>query len=212
MKRILILLITLGLLVGCSTTNNNDSSIQESSKQKEIQDRYNISGKYFELGEDKIDLDVQPWYFSLPKKAIAKRADFCNFINFDNNQSKEIGVLVISEPLDRDINKNFSLAEIREKFKSTRNSELQFVIKNSYDAQYQDNYKETTLNGDVALLDKGSATYEGKKVFQYAVFSMFLDKNHDAIAEVLLASNDGVLADELEETARELISTLHKEE
>lgn len=212
MKRILILLITLGLLVGCSTINNNDSSIQESSKQEEIQDGYNISGKYFELGEDKIDLDVQPWYIQLPKNAIAKKANFYHFIHFENIQSKKIEALIISEPLDMDTEANFSLTEIREKFKNTRDNKMEFVIENGRGAQYQDNYKETTLNGDVALLDKGSATYNGKEVFQYAVFSMFLDKNHDAIAEVLLVSNDGVLADELEETARELISTLHKEE
>jgi len=90
MKRILILLITLGLLVGCSTINNNDSSIQESSKQEEIQDGYNISGKYFELGEDKIDLDVQPWYIQLPKNAIAKKANFYHFIHFENIQSKKV--------------------------------------------------------------------------------------------------------------------------
>jgi len=211
MKRILILLITLGLLVGCSTTNNNkDSSIQESSKQKETQDSYNISGNYFGLGEEKIDLAVQPWYISLPKDSISKRADFCDYINFKNNQLKEIGALIISLPLDD--NKEYSLKGVRKEFKSLRDNNMEFVIENGRGVQYQDNYKETTLNGDVALLDKGSATYNGKEVFQYAVFSMFLDKNHDAIAEVLLVSNDGVLADELEETARELISTLHKEE
>lgn len=218
MKKILLSLLTIGLLTGCSSkseTNDISNDNEQTTSSDETNHNVKLPTMYEVDQSQKLELKIGNYYMYKPT-ALGVCLDRTGAMYFDfyNKNKNEIAVQLLSiELLDFEKEKYKNVTDIGKDdsliFKG-RDIQLIEIEKGFSKLDYQTNPISTNLDGKEAILNKGVA-YEVSnkdKTLNYAMFDFFLDEEKNYPCEVILTSSDGVSADDLEAMARELIGTI----
>ncbi|WP_027089402.1 hypothetical protein [Thomasclavelia saccharogumia] len=214
MRKLFKLLICLGCILtitGCNSDDKEDKDNQN-NETEEVENNQDdkITSKYFEGYEKEYELNVMYYKIKLPinykSTNNSQRSDSIKMITKDG---KELGALITTTEIYEELNPNFTINNIREEFKSDRNSKLRLIYPSEAETVYNDQPVETTVGNRKALLDKGIATDSGGEVCKYAVYHLFLDDENKIPCEFFVGSNE-IEPDELAKIAEEMIGTIEE--
>lgn len=214
MKKIFKLLICLGCILtitGCNSDDKEDKDNQN-NKTEEVENNQDdkTTSKYFEGYEKEYKLSVNYYKIKLPvnykSTNNSQRSDSIKMVTKDG---KELGALISTSENYKISEADFSINDIREKFKNDRSSKLRLIYPSEAETVYNDQPVETTVGNRKALLDKGIATDSGGEVCKYAVYHLFLDDENKIPCEFFVGSNE-IEPDELAKIAEEMIGTIEE--
>lgn len=221
MKKFLLSLLTIGLLVGCSS-KSEEKDILSDDKQTTSNntDTQNVKlPTMYEVDQsEKLELGTKTYYIYEPLVIGYKyNRTGLLYMSFNDINSNQIGVQVLSLELPEFGKEEYNTLEKisgeHSKIAMGRDVYLTTIEKGFSKLNYQINPISTNLDGRTAVLNKGVA-YEVSnedKTLNYAMFDFFLDEEKNYPCEVILTSSDGVSPDDLEAMARELIGTIQSE-
>lgn len=218
MKKILLSLLTVGLLVGCSS-KSEEKDILSDDKQPTSNntDTQNVKlPTLFEVEKSKkYQLGLDDYYiYEFKNMGFNYTEGSFTFLNFNDKNDNEIGVRILctkylknKQQKAKDI---YDISSEGSQLLLARDVKLTSIENEFTKLDYQNNQIATNINGKEALLKKGVATEinDREKSLFFAMFDFFLDDEKNYPCEVILTSSDGVSPDDLEAMARELIGTI----
>ncbi len=220
MKKILLCLLALGFLVGCSSQEKEkDTSTEEKQPTNSDISNHVSLPTLFEVDQTKkYELGPDNYFIYEPvNMGFYYTSGTFTYLNFVDKIGNEIGVRILYSKLyESDKQKISSVDKISSKdfeIAMARDTQLINIEFNFDELNYQENKTSTNLNGKEAILNKGIATKvsDSKKSLTYAMFDFFLDEDKIYPCEVILTSSENVSVDDLEAMARELIDTIQQE-
>lgn len=220
MKKILLCLLALGFLVGCSSQEKEKDTPteEEQSTNSDISNHVSLP-TLFEVDQTKkYELGPDNYFIYEPiNMSFHYTTGGFTYFNFIDKKENEIGVRILCyeligenkekiNNLDKIGSKDFDIA-------MARDTKLIKIERGFNKLNYQENETSTNLNGKEAILNKGIATEvsDSKKSLTYAMFDFFLDEDKIYPCEVILTSSENISVDDLEAMARELIDTIQQE-
>lgn len=114
---------------GCNSDDKEDKDNQN-NETEEVENNQDdkITSKYFEGYEKEYELNVMYYKIKLPinykSTNNSQRSDSIKMITKDG---KELGALITTTEIYEELNPNFTINNIREEFKSDRNSKLRLI-------------------------------------------------------------------------------------
>lgn len=219
MKKILLCLLALGFLVGCSSQEKEkDTPTEEQSTNSDISNHVSLPSLFEVDQTKKYELGLDNYFIYEPVNMgfHYTRGTF-TYLNLVDKIGDEIGVRILYSKLyESDKQKISNIDKISSKdfeIAMARDSKLLKIERGFNKLNYQENKTSTNLNGKEAILNKGVATEvsNSKKSLTYAMFDFFLDEDKIYPCEVILTSSENVSVDDLEAMARELIDTIQQE-
>lgn len=219
MKKILLSVLAIGFLVGCSSSHKTENTMNDNIVSN-YTDTHNVkSPTMYEVNKSKrYQLGLDNYYiYEFKNLGFNYTEGSFTFLNFNDKNDNEIGVRILctkylknKQPKAKDI---YDISSEESQLVLARDAKLTSIENEFTKLDYQNNPIVTNINGKEALLKKGVATdiKDSDKGLFFAMFDFFLDEEKNYPCEVILTSSDGVSADDLEAMARELIATIQSE-
>lgn len=204
------------ILLGCQSEKENsevnNTPSQEQEQNDDISTSISSNSKYIEgWNSQKERLDGCSFTFLTPSNMLDyQQYSSCNHFRFVLKEN-QLEVRVLFNSVTNFDGPNVELEDINNETRDLRDFNLSSIFSNDGSVQYNDDYKNVSVAGYEALLDKGTATDGSGEIFNYAIYQLYLGEEKEGICELLVGSTN-VDSDSLAEIGEELIATIQPEE